>query len=81
MSESSRDACQSTEELAAGDLLPELVFKIITISMDKPLKEREMLRGLITSLVLRGAVSSSQVEAGLDIFLRSFEDLKIDVPR
>lgn len=65
----------------AGDMTPELVFKILSVSMDKSHKERELLRGLITSLVLRGAVSTAQVEGGLDLLLRSFDDLKIDVPK
>ncbi len=80
VTESGRDAAASVEELEAREMYPELVRKMLALSMDKLDKDRDHVRALVSSLVVRGALEASDVEAGLDLLLRSIEELKIDVP-
>ena len=76
------DASASVEDLQAPeDLLPELTKHMILAALDKPDKERVAVAGLLSSLCVRGALQTRDVEAGLELVLRRMGDVVLDVPK
>jgi len=82
VSASSQDAVASLRELGGpDDARPELVMKMLQLSMDKSEEERAMILELLTALVVRGEVQPAEVEAALETLLRQVPELVLDVPR
>ena len=76
------DASASIEDLQAPeDLIPELTKQMLLAAMDTPEKERVLVAGLLSSLCVRGALQTRDVEAGLELVLKRLEDLVLDVPK
>uniref|UniRef100_A0A7S0ME80 MI domain-containing protein n=1 Tax=Cryptomonas curvata TaxID=233186 RepID=A0A7S0ME80_9CRYP len=82
LSNSITDASVSVDELQSSeDMLSELCKQILLTAMDKSDKQRIMVAGLLSSLCVRGALQTSNVEAGLELFLKRLQDLMLDVPK
>eukprot|EP00960_Hanusia_phi_P028096 747205-Hanusia_phi.AAC.8 len=79
--ESGHDTALYIEELKAPQLNPHLIKKMLTVALDKSEKDQDMAAGLISLLCVRGSIEPEDVEAGVELLLRSLKDLVIDVPK
>lgn len=70
---------QSIEELKCQEYHPDVVKKIISISLDKNARERELVSRLLTCLH-PSPLSDKDMELGFNILLDSLDDLTTDVP-
>jgi len=73
------EVIQSIEELQCKEYHPEVVKKIISVSLDKNPRERELVSRLLTCLHPT-PLSDSDMEVGFNILLDSLDDLSTDVP-
>ncbi len=73
------EVIQSIEELQCKEHHPEVVKKIISVSLDKNPRERELVSRLLTCLHPT-PLSDSDMEVGFNILLDSLDDLSTDVP-
>ena len=75
----SDEVIQSIEELHCREFQPEVVKKVISVSLDKHPRERELVSRLLTCLHPT-PLSDSDMETGFNILLDSLDDLAMDVP-
>lgn len=73
------EVIQSIEELQCREYHPDVVKKVISVSLDKHPRERELVSRLLTCLHPT-PLSDSDMEAGFNILLDSLDDLSTDVP-
>lgn len=73
------EVIQSMEELQCREYHPEVVKKVISISLDMNPRERELVSRLLTCLHPT-PLSDSDMEQGFNILLDSLDDLATDVP-
>jgi programmed cell death protein 4 len=73
------EVIQSVEELQCREFHPDVVKKVISVSLDKHPRERELVSRLLTCLHPT-PLSDSDMEKGFNILLDSLDDLSTDVP-
>lgn len=73
------EVIQSLNELQCREFHPDVVKKVISVSLDKHPRERELVSRLLTCLHPT-PLSDSDMEAGFNILLDSLDDLTTDVP-
>ena len=75
----SDEVIQSINELQCREFHPDVVKKVVSVSLDKHPRERELVSRLLTCLH-PSPLSDSDMEAGFNILLDSLDDLTTDVP-
>mmetsp|Transcript_99022 Transcript_99022/g.285740 ORF Transcript_99022/g.285740 Transcript_99022/m.285740 type:complete len:438 (-) Transcript_99022:161-1474(-) len=73
------EVIQTIEELQCQEFHPDVVKKVISISLDKHPRERELVSRLLTCLHPT-PLSDADMETGFNILLDSLDDLTTDVP-
>mmetsp|Transcript_21960 Transcript_21960/g.52706 ORF Transcript_21960/g.52706 Transcript_21960/m.52706 type:complete len:455 (+) Transcript_21960:293-1657(+) len=78
--QSSTDATVSVDEMGFPEHRPEFVQRVISASMQRVEAERGLGPQLLSSLVMRGALEPSDVEAGLEVALNNMEEAQKTAP-
>lgn len=73
------EVIRTIAELKCKEFHPEIVKKIISLSLDKGSRERELISRLLTCLHPY-PLEDEEVIKGFDILLDSLDDLEIDIP-
>jgi hypothetical protein len=73
------EVIRSLEELQCKEFHPDVVKKVVSVSLDKHPRERELVSRLLTCLHPT-PLSDADMEQGFDILLDSLDDLTTDVP-
>ena len=73
------EVIRSIEELKCREYHPDVVKKVVSISLDKHPRERELVSRLLTCLH-PSPLTDQDMEEGFNILLDSLDDLTTDVP-
>lgn len=73
------EVIQSIEELQCREFHPDVVKKVVSVSLDKNPRERELVSRLLTCLHPK-PLSDSDMEKGFNILLDGLDELQMDVP-